>query len=134
MAEPTAARQPPATTSPNTTHIMRQSRTDQPGRVVDAAILTPMDTYEGAARLEWWANRDTCLGAVDVRVLIVSSDAGWHASAAFASPLTAEDREAWTFLMTLAPNLTLRFEGDDDAAIDVRVDEPHEGELTLTAV
>lgn len=92
-----------------------------------------MDTYEGPARLGWWANRDTCLGSVNVRVLVVSDDSGWHASAAFASPMTTEGREGWEFLMALSPYFTLRFEDDEDATIDVRVDEPSEGELTLTA-
>jgi hypothetical protein len=92
-----------------------------------------MDTYEGPARLEWWANPDTCLGSVNVSVLVVSDDSGWRVSAAFASPMSSEDRAGWEFLMALAPYFSLRFEGDEDAAIDVRMDEPDEGELTLTA-
>jgi hypothetical protein len=92
-----------------------------------------MDTYEGPARLEWWANRDTCLSSVKVRVLVMGDDSGWHASAAFASPMTSEDRGGWDFIRALSPYFILRVEGDEDATIDVRVDEPSEGELRLTA-
>ncbi|MEU8798192.1 hypothetical protein [Spirillospora sp. NPDC048819] len=93
-----------------------------------------MDRYEGSARLEWWANRHTCLGSIEVRVLVVNDSSGWRATAAFTSPLIAEDREAWTFLKDLSPYFTLRFEDDEHATIEVRVDEPQQGELTLTAV
>ncbi|GAA1850282.1 hypothetical protein [Actinomadura bangladeshensis] len=92
-----------------------------------------MDTYEGAARLEWWANEDTCLCSVNVRVAIVSDDSGWRVSATFTSPLTGEEREGWRFLLALSPYWTLRFHDDEDASIDVRVEEPTEGELTLSA-
>lgn len=92
-----------------------------------------MDTYEGGARLEWWANRNTCLCSLDVHVVIVSDDAGCRVSATFASPPTAEEREGWTFLLALSPYWTLRFDADEDTAIDVHVEEPTEGELTLSA-
>ncbi|MFE9106649.1 hypothetical protein [Actinomadura geliboluensis] len=92
-----------------------------------------MDTYEGAARLEWWANRDTCLSTVNVRVAIVSDDSGWRVSATFVPSLTSEEREGWMFLVALSPYCTLRFDDDEDATIDVRVDAPGEGELTLSA-
>lgn len=92
-----------------------------------------MDRYEGAARLEWWANRNTCLCSVDVHVVIVNDEAGWRVSATFASPPTTNERESWTFLLALSPYCTLRFDADHDAAIDVHVEEPTEGELTLSA-
>jgi hypothetical protein len=91
-----------------------------------------MDTYEGPAQLEWWANRQTCLSSADVRVRVISDASGWHVSAAFTSPLTGEDREGWAFLRELSPYFTLRFEEDEDAAIDVHVDEPRGDELRLT--
>lgn len=93
-----------------------------------------MDRYQGPARLEWWANKDTCLASIDVRLLVVSDSAGWRSTAAFASPLTGEDREGWEFLMMLSPYFTLRFESEEDARIDVRVDELEEGELVLSVV
>ncbi|XVQ10721.1 hypothetical protein ACQP1W_50885 [Spirillospora sp. CA-255316] len=92
-----------------------------------------MDRFEGPARLEWWANKHTCLGSIDVHVIVVTDNSGWHASAAFASPLTDEDREAWVFVMGLSPCFTLRFQADVDAVIDVCVDESEHGKLTLTA-
>lgn len=92
-----------------------------------------MDTYEWLARLEWWANRDTCLCSVNVRVVIVSDDSGWRVSATLAPPLTGDEREGWMFLVALSPYFTLRFDDDEDATIDVRVEEPTEGELTLSA-
>ncbi|MFA1542276.1 hypothetical protein [Actinomadura monticuli] len=93
-----------------------------------------MDTYEGAARLEWWANRDTCLCSVSVAIAIVSDDSGWRVSATFVPPLNGEDREGWMFLMALSPYCTLRFDDDEDATVDVRVEEPSEGKLVLSAV
>jgi hypothetical protein len=48
------------------------------------------------------------------------------------SPLTGEDAESWAFFMKLSPYFTLRFESDEHAAIDVRVDETIDGELALS--
>ncbi|MFF5263524.1 hypothetical protein ACFY4C_31750 [Actinomadura viridis] len=93
-----------------------------------------MDHYEGQARLEWWANRHTCLGSIDVRVTVLNDDHGWHTSAISSSPLNDEDREGWDFLMALSPYATLRFEDDEQATIDVRVDGAGEGGLILTVV
>ncbi|MFD0691406.1 hypothetical protein [Actinomadura fibrosa] len=92
-----------------------------------------MDTYEGAARLEWWANRHTCLCSVNVHVVIVSDASGWRISATLIPPLTGEERESWMFLVALSPYFTLRFDDDENATINVRVEEPGEGELTLSA-
>jgi hypothetical protein len=92
-----------------------------------------MDHYEGPARLEWWANRSTCLGSAEV-ALSVSVDANaWHASAIFARPLSGEDREGWSFLMDLDPYFTLRLLEDDDSTIDVWVVDESDGQLTLAA-
>ena len=75
-----------------------------------------MDRYEGPARLEWWANRGTCLGSAEV-ALSVSVDAStWHASATFAQPLNGEDREGWSFLMDVDPYFTLRLLEDDSGS------------------
>ncbi|MFB4318031.1 hypothetical protein [Actinomadura sp. 21ATH] len=62
-----------------------------------------MDRCEGPARLEWWANRHTCLASVDVRVTVTADDSGWHTTASLVSPLTGEDREGWDLLMTASP-------------------------------
>ena len=37
-----------------------------------------MESYEGNAALEWWANRSSCLGGFGIRVTITTgSDSGW---------------------------------------------------------
>jgi hypothetical protein len=33
-------------------------------------------TAPGLARLEWWANKDTCPGSIDAHVIIVTDDSG----------------------------------------------------------
>ena len=82
-----------------------------------------VDRYAGPAWLEWWANRDTCLGSVEVNLQVTVDDEGWHASATFAAPLVGEDREAWEFLMQLDQYFTLRLREDEQATIEVRVEE-----------
>lgn len=94
-----------------------------------------VDSYVGHARLEWWANSDTCLGAWDVNLTVTVDDAGWHASATFDASPQGEEREGWSFLMRLDPHFTVRFLEDEEATILVRVDEePPEGRLLLTEV
>lgn len=92
-----------------------------------------MDRYEGPARLEWWANRSTCLGSVDVELSVASDADVWHASAVFASQLDDEERGGWSFLMDLDPYFTLRLLEDEGSTIDVEVVEEPDGRLALTA-
>lgn len=93
-----------------------------------------MDSYAGSAWLEWWANRDTCLGSVEVNLRVTVDGEGWRALAAFAMPLEGEEREAWEFLMQLGPCFTLRLREDEQATIEVRVEELERGErLALSA-
>lgn len=93
-----------------------------------------VDRYAGPAWLEWWANRETCLGSVEVNLQVTVDDEGWRASATFAMPLVGEDREAWEFLMRLDPYFTLRLPEDEQATIEVRVEESEPGErLALSA-
>jgi hypothetical protein len=92
-----------------------------------------VDRYEGLAHLEWWANRLTCLGAFRVRVLVTAIGTDWLASADFVEPLSAEEHEGWSFLTQLSPYFTLRFEADESAAIDVRVDRSENDRLALSA-
>ncbi|MFJ9026785.1 hypothetical protein ACIRPU_43685 [Streptomyces sp. NPDC102259] len=89
-----------------------------------------MDSYEGSAALEWWANRSTCLGRFRVRVVVRSGDA-WTCEASPESPLGAEDRESFDFLMELDPCFPLRF--DDTSALLVDVVEAGAERLILTA-
>jgi len=92
-----------------------------------------VDRYEGPARLEWWANRGTCLGAFKVQLSVAADAAGWHASATFASQHDEEVQEGWSFLMGLDPYFTLRLLEDEGSTIDVEVIEEPDGRLTLTA-
>ncbi|MGW6268845.1 MULTISPECIES: hypothetical protein [unclassified Streptomyces] len=91
-----------------------------------------MDSYEGTATLEWWANRSTCLGRLRVQVAVRAAGDTWTSEATFASPLATEDRESFDFLMQLDPHFTLRF--DDVSTVLVKVVEAGvEGRLILTA-
>jgi hypothetical protein len=92
-----------------------------------------MDRYEGPARLEWWANRSTCLGSAEVELSVTTDACGWHASAAFAWQLDSDEREGRSFLMALDPHFTLRLLKDEGATIEVGVEEEPDGRLTLTA-
>ena len=108
------------------------------GTIVDFDALgdnEPMDRYAGSARLEWWANRHTCLGAVEVNLEVTVDTAGWHASARFAAPLAGEDLEDWSLLMLADPCFTLRLLEDDQATIDVHVEQAQpDAPMVLTAI
>lgn len=89
-----------------------------------------MDRYQAPARLEWWANRSTCLGAVTVEVDIAwSAESGWDAKAVLTPPLAGDDREGFEFLMALSPFFTLRL--TDDSTFPVAVEVEGDG-LRLT--
>ncbi|MER6137085.1 hypothetical protein [Streptomyces sp. NPDC001815] len=91
-----------------------------------------MDSSEGTATLEWWANRSTCLGRLRVEVAFRVAGDNWTCEATFESPLAAEHRESLDFLMQLDPHFTLRF--DDASTLLVKVVETGVGRrLILTA-
>ncbi|MFF2846606.1 hypothetical protein ACFVT5_09760 [Streptomyces sp. NPDC058001] len=91
-----------------------------------------MDSYEGTATLEWWANRSTCLGRLGVRVAVRVTGDDWTCDANLAPALSAEDRERFDFLMRLDPVFTLRF--DDGSTLLVNaVAAVDDGRLVLTA-
>ncbi|MFH8624087.1 hypothetical protein ACH4A8_19665 [Streptomyces vietnamensis] len=91
-----------------------------------------MDSYEGTATLEWWADRSTCLGRLRGRIAVCTAGDNWTCEATLESPLAAEDREGFDFLMQLDPHFTLRF--DDASTLLVNVGEAGvEGRLILTA-
>lgn len=92
-----------------------------------------MDRYDGPARLEWWANRSTCLYSAEVSLAVIVEDGTWHACAELTAPLTGEDREGWLFLARLSPCFTLAFPGEQTARVEVLVQEAGDGRLTLTA-
>ncbi|WP_129766748.1 hypothetical protein [Streptomyces sp. L-9-10] len=89
-----------------------------------------MDRYEGTARLEWWANRSTCLARISVRIVPTVGSGTWDAAAS--PPLDRDAREDVQLLIEASPYFTLRFE--DDSATEVEV--VHSGDinhLRLTA-
>ena len=91
-----------------------------------------MDSYEGTATLEWWANRSTCLGRLRVQVTVRAAGDNWTSEAILESPLATEDRESFDFLMQLDPHFTLCF--DEASTLLVKVVEVGaEGRLVLTA-
>lgn len=91
-----------------------------------------MDSYEGTATLEWWANGSTCLARLRVQVAVGVAGDNWTSEATYETPLAAEDRESFDFLMHLDPHFTLRF--DDASTLLVQVVEAGvEGRLILTA-
>ncbi|MFF7678475.1 hypothetical protein [Actinacidiphila glaucinigra] len=78
-----------------------------------------MDSYVGAATLEWWANRSTRLGWFDVRVEVGVTDSVWNCSATLADPLHGDRKEVFDFLMALDPVFTLRFDARSSLLVDV---------------
>jgi hypothetical protein len=90
-----------------------------------------MDSYEGPATLEWWANRSTCLGSVAVNLTVAVIGTAWTCEASFSNSLTEDEQEGFDFLMALDPVFTLRFEDDSTLVVDVAENES--GGLALTA-
>ncbi|MEU2788952.1 hypothetical protein [Streptomyces sp. NPDC007100] len=91
-----------------------------------------MDTYEGIATLEWWANRSTSLGGFDVRVTISATNDNWTCDATHVTPLTNDDQDVFDTLMQLDPVFTLHFDETNQILVNVAPtkDTDH---LTLTA-
>ncbi|MFG1810111.1 hypothetical protein [Streptomyces sp. NPDC049040] len=92
-----------------------------------------MDSHEGTAALEWWANSSTCLARTDVRVVVRVTGDDWTCGARFELPLSAEDREGFDFLMVLDPVFTLRFDDGSMLHVDVVMAGDEDGRLLLTA-
>ncbi|GLW59554.1 hypothetical protein [Kitasatospora phosalacinea] len=79
-----------------------------------------MDSYEGPARLEWWANGSTCLGEFDVQVSIRPADDNWVCDALLGPELLSDDRrEVFDRLMDLDPVFTLRFHEGSEILVNV---------------
>jgi hypothetical protein len=90
-----------------------------------------MDSFEGAATLEWWANESMCLAGFGVRVAVRVTGNDWTCEAVPDPPLIGEDQENFGFLMALDPLFTLRF--DDESLLHVNVAAAGDGRLALTA-
>lgn len=91
-----------------------------------------VDSYEGTAMLEWWANRSTCLARIGVRVAVGVTGNDWTCDATFEPSLTGEDRESFDFLMALDPLFTLRFDEATVRHVNVAT-TADDGRLSLTA-
>ncbi|MER7790946.1 hypothetical protein [Streptomyces sp. NPDC097640] len=91
-----------------------------------------MDSYEGTATLEWWANRSTCLGRFGVRVAVRVTGNDWTCEATLDPPLSEEDRESFDFLTKLDPLLTLRFDEETVLPVNV-VPAGDDGRLVVSA-
>jgi hypothetical protein len=55
---------------------------------VSARDTEAMDSYEGLATLEWWANPSTCSGEWGVRVMVRVTGGGWSCNAVLEPPLS----------------------------------------------
>ncbi|GAA3236347.1 hypothetical protein ACFO1B_25435 [Dactylosporangium siamense] len=89
-----------------------------------------MDSFEGRAWLEWWANSSTLLDSVEVAVVITTSGAGWDAHG-FLTSNKGEDREGFAFFCELDPVFMLRFEDESTVAVTVHPTDEHR-RFTLT--
>ncbi|MFF0740484.1 hypothetical protein ACFYVL_08775 [Streptomyces sp. NPDC004111] len=78
-----------------------------------------MDTYEGRARLEWWANRSTILGGFDVRVTACAAGSDWTCEAILDGPLSADQQEVFDLLMQADPVFTLHFDEGSEILVNV---------------
>ncbi|MET7402359.1 hypothetical protein ABZS66_53645 [Dactylosporangium sp. NPDC005572] len=89
-----------------------------------------MDSFEGRAWLDWWANSSTLLASVEVAVVIATSSTGWDAHG-FVAGDDEEDRDGFAFLCDLDPVFILRFEDESTVAVTVHpAEERHRFTLT----
>jgi len=87
-----------------------------------------MDSVATAARLEWWANSQTCLAAFEVSVTIAVDAHGWRA----AGQLTrTEEAPELAALCELDEAFDLRFPDGSTAVVLVTALAPT-GSFTLT--
>lgn len=92
-----------------------------------------MDRFVGQGRLEWWANRSTCLEMYDIDITVTVDAVGkWRATGRHANALDTTRREGWDFLMEMGPHFSIAFPDEDRGGIMVRVVETEDGTLMLT--
>ncbi|MFJ2091669.1 hypothetical protein ACIOEW_20705 [Streptomyces sp. NPDC087901] len=91
-----------------------------------------MDSYEGTATLEWWANQSTCLSRLGVRIAVCVVGSHWTCTANLEPPLSAGERQNFALLMQLDPHFTLRFDEENTLLVCV-VEAEVERLLSLTA-
>ncbi|MDH6574390.1 hypothetical protein [Kitasatospora sp. MAP5-34] len=78
-----------------------------------------MDSYDGTATLEWWANPSTYLGRFRVTLTVSAVSGGWKGVAMSDTPLSEPHREGLDLLMQLDPVFTLRFADDSTVLVNV---------------
>lgn len=91
-----------------------------------------MDSFEGTATLEWWANSSTCLAGLRVRIAVRVAGNDWTCEAVPDPLLAGEDQDSFAFLMALDPLFTLRLDDGSLLHVDVAV-AGDDGRLALTA-
>lgn len=80
-----------------------------------------MDTHEGGARLEGWANRSTSRGRFDVRVTARATDGGRPVRSDLDGPHSADHHEVFDGLMQADPVFTLCCDEGSGILVDVAV-------------
>lgn len=86
-----------------------------------------MDQFEGRCWLDWWANRSTNFGGIEVLVAITPIETGWDAHGQL---INNDEREAFAFLCDMDPVFTLRFE--DGSTSQVTLTPTDDRHFTLT--
>ena len=81
-----------------------------------------MDRFEVPGWLEWWANRSTLLGSVEVSLVVGGDDAGWDALGRLTHD---EDADGFAFLCSLDPVFVLRFADQSTIPVDVHAADDH---------
>jgi hypothetical protein len=90
-------------------------------------MTVDMDRFEGRCWLDWWANRSTKFGDIEVSVVITPVAKGWDA---YGELVNDDERRALTFLCDLDPVFTLRFQ--DSSTIQVALTPTSDSRFTLT--
>jgi hypothetical protein len=90
-------------------------------------MMVDMDRFEGRCWLDWWANRSTNFGDIEVSVVITPIETGWDAHGQLVND---DEREPFAFLCDLDSVFTLRFH--DGSTIQVTLTPTDDRRFTLT--
>ncbi|MFJ8444373.1 hypothetical protein [Kitasatospora griseola] len=85
-----------------------------------------MESYDGIATLEWWANPSTCLGSFRVALSVSAVGDGWKSVAMLDGRLSEVDRGGFDFLLQLDPVFTLRFTDGSTVWVNVLTEGANE--------
>ncbi|MER5465659.1 hypothetical protein ABT010_34265 [Streptomyces sp. NPDC002668] len=84
-----------------------------------------MNSREGIAHLEWWANASTCLARIPVRVTSALGNTAWNVAVPPALDGDDDDGESIQLLIDASPFFTLRFEDDSTTEVEAT----HSGDI-----